>query len=86
MYVCVYIYIYIYIYTHIYVYPRAHARAEKEPRGLARQTVGRAPYFQHVVVFITQQLTTTGVPSFFCPRSRATSEVVVCRALGLYFT
>ena len=28
--------------------------------------------------------TTTCVPSFFCPRSRANSEVVVYRALGLY--
>ena len=32
----------------------------------------------------TQNTTTTRVPSFFCPRSRTTSEVVVSRALGLY--
>ena len=33
----------------------------------------------------TQSTTTTCVPSFFRPRSRTTSEVTYCRALGLYF-
>ena len=34
---------------------------------------------------IIQNTTTTCVPSFFFPRSRTASEVVVRRALGLYF-
>ena len=33
--------------------------------------------------FTTPNTTTTCVPSFFCSRSRSTSEVVVRRALGL---
>ena len=46
------------------------------------------PHFAHppfpVSLFTTQNATTSCVPSFFCPRSKMTSEVVR-RALGLYF-
>ena len=41
----------------------------------------------HALAWFTTQTTTTTtcVPSFFCPRSRTTSEVVVRRAFGLHF-
>ena len=44
------------------------------------------PFFWQTPVFTTQNMTTTCVPSFFCPRSRKTSEVAVHRALGLYMS
>ena len=39
----------------------------------------------YICIYNMKYTTTTCVPSLFCPRSRTTSEVVVRRALGLYF-
>ena len=95
MYVCVYIYIYIYREREIYIHSivwRHFGSSSRCPciaaAGLISPFEGRGrrgPDRRHGAGLATQNTTTTCVPSFFCPTGRSTSEVVVRRALGLYF-
>ena len=69
---CVYIYIYvdmcIYIYIYIYIHTYIYIYI----------------YVLCICIPTTQNTTPTCSQSLFFPRSRNISEVVVCRALGLY--
>ena len=92
MYVCmyVYIYIYIYIYTHnITNHPQELAQHGEamELEGSMQLEIGapNARVIQDEPLARCPKYDDKCVPSFFCPRGREASEVVVRMALGLYF-
>ena len=71
---CIYIYIYMCVYVYIYIYMYIYIYI-----------------YMYMCICLYTLVATSNlptrmcVPSFFCPRGRITSEVVVRRALALYF-
>ena len=88
-YLCVYTYVCMCVYVYIYIYITLSLHASRtipslRPDGQAARLCATRSYTFGLII-ATQNATTTCVPSLFRPRSRNTSEVVVRRALGLYF-